>query len=96
LPLFTGNQAQILLNPSIPYLSKAQTGQEENWPSCRNGKHQIEKKSREMNQKNENFNRENGNLRNSCRVKVGDVGVKGMMMLQKIGALVRDCRTGYV
>jgi len=33
-----------------------------------------------MNQKNENFNRANGNPRNSCREKVGDVGVKDIMM----------------
>jgi len=32
--------------------------------------------------------------RNSCRVKVGGVDVKGMIMLQKAGALVRDWRIG--
>jgi len=39
--------------------------------------------------KNENFKWENGNSRNKCSVKVGGVGIKGMMMtLPKIGALV--------
>jgi len=36
----------------------------------------------------QNFNRKNGKSRNSCIVKVGDVGVEGMMMLQRIGTLV--------
>jgi len=45
-----------------------------------------------MNQPGEYLNRKNGEPRNSCRVKVEDVGVEGMMTLQKIGALVWDWR----
>jgi len=43
----------------------------------------------------EKFNRKNGESRNSYRVKVVGVGVKGMVTLPKVGALVWDWRNGY-
>jgi len=53
-----------------------QTGQEEIWVSGRNdsGKNQIKKITR-TEPKNRKFNRKNGKSRNSCRVKVGGMGV---------------------
>jgi len=44
---------------------------------------------------NENSNQKNGESRNSCWLKVGGVGVEGMMTFGKIGVLVWDWRTGY-
>jgi len=51
-------------------------------------KFQIEKSEEKYTKSNEEFNRQNGNLRNSCKVKVRDVGVEGMMALPNVGALV--------
>jgi len=72
-----------------PTRIRTQTGQEEIWPSGRNEKNQSEKsnlRTFEMNQKQ----RKIGELRNSCRVIVGGVGVEAIMTIPKIGADVRD------
>jgi len=45
-----------------------------------------------MNPKNKGFSNEKWGWRNSCTVKVGVVGVKDKMTLQKFGALW--CETG--
>ena len=46
------------------------------------------KKVKEINQKQLNFDLQNEDSRTSCNVKVGGVGIEGMMTLSKVGALV--------
>jgi len=56
-----------------------QTGREENWPSGRNGKIKVEKITRELNQTQWKFELKIGESRKNCRLKVGGVGVEGIM-----------------